>query len=96
MPVVPMDQSVNTASCATGRYPEQLAGCRFGKVNREIRDDEEMIFLGDVAGLLVVFGDIRVFIAEIHLDDFFHVLIELGEPFFELLRLRPDSPVDQI
>ena len=64
------------------------------EIDRERRDDEEMIFLGDAAGLRVVFRDGRVFVAQIHLDDLFHVLVQLGELFLELRRLRPDAAVD--
>ena len=53
-----------------------------------------MIFLREVAGLRVVFGDGRVVVAEIHLDDFFHVLVQLREPLLNLRRLRPDAAVD--
>ena len=53
-----------------------------------------MIFFRDAAGLRVVFRDGRVFVAQIHLDDFLHVLVQLREPFLELRRLRPDAAVD--
>jgi len=65
-------------------------------VNREVRDYDEMVFLGNISGHLVVLSDIRIFIPEIHLDDFFHVLIQFPESLLQLLRLRPDSPVDEI
>ncbi len=53
-----------------------------------------MIFLRDTAGLGVVFRDGCIFVAQIHLDDFFHVLVQLREPFLELRRLCPDAAVD--
>ena len=43
-----------------------------------------MIFLGDVAGLLVVFRNGRVLVAQIHLDDLLHVLIEVGQALLDL------------
>ena len=65
------------------------------EARREIRDDEEVIFLRHAAGLLVVFGDRRVLVAQIHLDDLLDVLAELGEPLLDLVALRPDAAVDE-
>ena len=53
-----------------------------------------MIFFRHAPGLRVVFSYGGVFVAEIHLDDFLHVLVEFREPFLELSRLRPDAAVD--
>ena len=46
------------------------------------------------AGLGVVFGDGFVFVAEIHLDDLFHVFVQLRQLFLELVGLCPDAAVD--
>ena len=53
-----------------------------------------MVFLGDGAGVGIVFGDGRVFVAQIHLNDLLHVVIQFGEFLFDLLRLSPDAAVD--
>ena len=65
------------------------------KLLREVGDDKEIVFLGDVSGDLVVFRDALILIAQIHLDDLFDVLVELAEFFFDLRLLRPDAIVDQ-
>ena len=54
-----------------------------------------MIFLRHAARLLIVLGDRRVLVAQIHLDHFLDVLIELREPLLDLALLRPDAAVDQ-
>ena len=92
--LVPMNERVNAATRAVGGDVAQPPRRGVAEIHRERRDDEEMIFLGDAAGLRVVFRDGRVFVAQIHLDDLFHVLVQLGELFLELRRLRPDAAVD--
>lgn len=88
--------SVYTAPGSAGGDAEEALGGEVAEGRGEIGHDDEVIFLGDVAGLLVVFGDGRVFIAEIHLDDFLHVLVQVGEALFDLRGLRPDAAVDQM
>ena len=58
-------------------------------------DDEEAVFFRDGAGLFVVFGDVRELVAQIHLDDFFDVVVEFGEALLDLRALGPDAVVDQ-
>ena len=54
-----------------------------------------MILLRHAASLrTIVFGDRGVFIAQVHLDDFLHVLIQFGQLLLEVARLRPDAAVD--
>ena len=53
-----------------------------------------MIFFRHATGLLVVFRDGRVFVAQVHLDDLLHVLVQVAEFFLELTGLRPDTAVD--
>ena len=45
----------------------------------KIGDDQEVILFRDDARFLVVFGDGGIFIAQIHLDDLLHVLVEVGQ-----------------
>ena len=93
--LVPMDEREDAAARAAGGDAPQALGRGVAEIHREIGDDQEMIFLRDAAGLLVVFGDGRVFVAQIHLDDLFHVLVQLGELFLDLVALRPDAAVDE-
>ena len=94
-PLVPLNERVNAAARpARGDVAEPARG-GVAEVHRERGDDEEMIFLRDGAGLGVVFGDGGIFVAEIHLDDFLHVLVQLRELLLELRRLRPDAAVDR-
>ena len=67
---------------------------RVAEVGRKSGDENELILLGDLPRLEVVLGDGRILVAEIHLDDFLHVLVELPEPCLDLGRLRPDAAVD--
>ena len=53
-----------------------------------------MILFGDGTRLGVVLGNRLVFVAQVHLDDFFHVLAQLRELFLHLVGLGPDAAVD--
>ena len=55
--LVPMDERVNPATRAARGDAQQPLGGGLAEVHRKIRDDQEMIFLRDVPGLLVVFGN---------------------------------------
>ena len=48
-----------------------------------------------MSGLQIVFHDALVFVAEVHLDDFFHVLVQFREPGLDVIALGPDLAVDQ-
>ena len=92
--LVPMDEREDAAPRAAGGDVAQPLRRGVGEIHRERRDDQEMIFLRHAAGLRVVFRDGGVFVAQIHLDDFLHVLVQFGELFLELRRLRPDAAVE--
>ena len=94
MAPVPMNEGEHAATRAAGGDVDEPPAGGFAEVHREIGDDEDMIFFGDGAGLGVVFGDGFVLVAEIHLDDLFHVLVQFGELLLELAGLRPDAAVD--
>ena len=81
---------------AAGGDAQQALGGGLAEVRREIRDDQEVILLRDLARLLVVLGDRRVLVAQIHLDDLLHVLVQVGQPLLDLARLRPDAAVDEL
>jgi len=72
---IPVDKGTNATTRATGGDVAEPARGGFAEVGRERSDDQEMIFFGDGAGLRIVFGDGGVFVAQIHLDDFLHVLV---------------------
>ena len=91
---VPMNQREHAAAGAAGGDVDETAAGGLAKVHRKIGDDEEMIFLRDAAGLGVVFRDGFVFVAEIHLDDLLHVLVQLRQLLLELGGLRPNAAVD--
>ena len=94
--VVPMNQAINPAPRATGGDTQQAFGGRIAEVHGKISHDQEMIFLGDHAGLFVVFGNGLIFIAQIHLDDFFHVLVQVPEPLLDLAGLGPNPAIDEL
>src|SRR5206468_12783295 len=94
--MVPMHQRKHAASCAAGSNPQQTPDRRLAKVRREIRNYDEMIFLGDLPGRSIVFGNGRVFVAQIHLDDLLHMLGYSRESVFNLVALRPDSAVENV
>ncbi len=93
--LIPMDEREDAAARAAAGDALQPLHRDLAEVRREVRDDEEVVFFRDAAGLLVVFGDRRVFVAQIHLDDLLDVLAQLGEPLLDLVALRPDAAVDE-
>ena len=95
MTLVPVQQHEDAAARAAGGDALEPRSRHFAEARREIGYDQEMVFLGNAPGLLVVFGDRRILIAQIHLDHFFDVLAEFGEALFDLLALGPDAPVDE-
>jgi hypothetical protein len=80
---------------AAGGDALQALHRHFAEVRRKIRDDEELIFLREATGLGVVFGERRVFVAQIHLRDLLDVFVEVGEALLDLRLLRPDAAVDE-
>src|ERR1039458_6359698 len=92
--LIPMNECINAATRAVRGDVAQPPRGGLAKIHRERRDDEEVIFFRDAAGLRVVFRDGRVFVAQIHLDDFLHVIVQLRELLLELRRLRPDAAVE--
>ena len=95
LPVVPMDEGEDAAARAAGGDALQPARGVLAEAGWEIGDDQEVVFFRDAARLLVVFGDARVLVAQIHLDHLFDVLAEFGETFVDLVALRPDASVDE-
>ena len=91
-----MDQRVDAAPGAAGGDAQQAPGGGLAEVHREIGDDQEVVLLRDVARLLVVFGDGGVLVAQIHLDDLLHVLVQVRQPLLDLPGLRPDAAVDEL
>ncbi len=55
-----------------------------------------MIFLRDIARLLVVVRNGRVLVPQIHLDDLLHVFVQVRELLLDLPGLRPDAAVDDL
>ena len=92
---IPMDQGEHAASRPACRDALQALDGRLAKVRGKVRDDEEMVFFRHAVGLRVVFGDGGVFVAQIHLDDFFDVLVEFRQTFLDLIVLGPDAPIDE-
>ena len=92
--LVPLDEREHAATRAVRGDVAQALRRRLTEIHRERGDDDEMIFLRDGAGLGVVFRDGGIFVAQIHLDDFLHVLVQFRELLLELRRLRPDAAVD--
>src|SRR6185436_14067284 len=65
---VPMNERINAAARATRGDAQEPLGRGIAETSREVRDDEKVVFFGDIPRLLIVFGDGGVFIAQIHLD----------------------------
>jgi len=95
LPLIPMNEGENAAPCPARGDALQPFGGRFAEIGRKIGDHEEVIFLRHTPGLLIVFRDARVLVAQIHLDDFLDVLAEFSEALLDLVALRPDAPADQ-
>ena len=93
--LIPMDEQMHAATRAAGGDALQALHRHLAEVRREIRDDEEMIFLRQPPGLRVVFRERFVFVAQIHLRDLLDVFVEIGEALLELRLLRPDAAVDE-
>ncbi len=93
---------VNRHQCvdATSRAALQDAGQPlsggFVDIHREIGQDENPVRLGDLPGVLVVFLDRLEFVSQILLNDLFHVLGEVGQPLFDVVRLGPDPAGDEL
>ncbi len=93
---VPVEENIDTAARPAGGNAEQPPSGCVGEVCREIRDYEEMVLFCDHTGLFIVFGDGPIFVAQIHLDDFFDVLVERAEPLLDLRGLGPNPAVDEL
>ena len=94
MPRVPLDKRVYPATRAAGRDVSQTPRGGVAKTHRERGDHQKMVLLGDRTSLRIIFGDRLIFVPEVHLDDFFHVLVEFGELFLHLARLSPYAAID--
>ena len=92
--LIPLDEHINAAAGAAGGDVPQPAGRRVAEIDGERGDDQKMILFRQGARLRVILRNGRVIIAQIHLDDFFHVLVQIRELFLELRRLSPDAAVD--
>ena len=93
-PPVPMNQRVNAAPGTAGRDAHQSLGRHIAEIGGKIRNHEKMVFFSNHTSLLVVFRDRLVFVAQIHLDDFLHVLIEFSQFLLDLAALGPDPAVN--
>ena len=89
-----MNECEYATTCATSGNVAKTTRRSLTKVCRERSHYQEMIFLCNSTSLGIVLSDRGVFITEIHLNDFFHVLIQLSQFFFELRRLGPDAAID--
>ena len=88
-------QHIHAAPRTAGGDARQPAGGRFGEVHRKIRHDQNPKRLGHFAGEFVVLVDRLEIVAQIFLDHVFHVLGQVGQPGFDVLRLGPDAVGDQ-
>ena len=91
-----MDERIDAAPGAAGGDTQQAFGGGIAEVDGKIGDHEEMVLFGDHAGLVVVFGDGGVIVAQVHLDDLLDMLVEAGQALLDLRRLRPDAAVDDL
>jgi len=91
-----VQQRINTAPGAAGSNAQQPPGGNVAEIHREIRYDKKLILLRNDPCLLVVLRDSGVFVAQIHLDDLLHMLVEIGQPLVDLRALRPNLAVDEL
>ena len=91
-----MNEHIHPAARPAGGDAQQPLGGGLREVRREIRHDQEVILLRNHARLLVVFRDGGILVAQIHLDDLLHVLVQVGQLLLDLARLRPDAAVDDL
>jgi len=90
-----MNECEDTAARTAHDDAFQPRHARLTEPSGQPGNDEEVILLRHAARLLVVLGDRCIFIAQIHLDDFLDVLVELGEALLDVIPLRPDAAVDE-
>ena len=93
---VPVQQQIDTAARSAGSDVEQTPGRHVAEVYGKIGHDQKLIFFGDHAGLLIIFGDGRILVAKVHLDDLLHMLVEFAEPLLDLRALGPDFAVNDL
>ena len=90
------DERIDAAARPGTRQADEPARRVLAEVDREMRDDQEVKRLRDLAGLSVVLGQGFVLIAQILLQHVFHVNREVREPFVDLRRLGPDAAIDEL
>ena len=92
---IALDQQMHAAARAAGGDGTQAFHRGIAEGRGKPGDHDEAVFLGDGAGLFVVGIDVRELVAEIHLDDFFDVIVDLGEALLDVGGLRPDPVIDE-
>src|SRR5204862_2811902 len=76
---IPMEQQIHTATRTAGDNTHQPLSGGLREVGWEIRHDQEMVFLGNYSGLFIVLRYGLIFVAQVHLDDLLHVLVEVRQ-----------------
>jgi len=89
------DESVYAAAGPAADDAAEPPGGLFVETGRKIGDDQEAVWLGEFAGLLVVCVDRFELVAEVLLDDVLHVVRQVGEPLLDVRAFRPDARVNQ-
>ena len=92
---VALDEQVDAAARAAGGDGEQAFRGGVAEGGGKSGDHHEAVFFGDGAGLFVVVGDVGELVAQIHLDDFFDVVVDFREPFLDVGALGPDAVGDE-
>ncbi len=95
LPQVALDEQVDPAARPAGGDGKQAFRGGVAEGGGKPGDHHEPVFFGDGARLFVVFRDVGELVAEIHLDDFFDVLVDFREPLFDMGALGPDPVMDQ-
>ena len=89
------NERVHAAARAAVDDADQAPGRLIGEVEWKVRDDQNPIRLGDLSGMRVVFLDRLKLIAQVFLDDVFHVAGQVGQTLIDLGRLGPDTAGNQ-
>ena len=89
------DKRIDAAAGSRAGKADQPTGRVFAEIHREMRDDQKMEGLRDLAGLCVVLGQRFILIAQVLLQHVLHVYGEVRQALVDLRRLGPDAVIDE-
>ena len=90
------DQRIDTAARPAPHDAAQSPDRCLGEADREVRDHEKAIGLGQLSGLHVVGVDGLELVPQVLLDDVLHVVGKVGQPLLDVAVVGPNPPADQV